>query len=87
MINRKLRVRLGEYDASGFKLPETKKFTEVNVSKFFIHPQYSPGRLDFDAALLIIEENIPPSQFINSACFPTYQDHLSDKCWLSGQCG
>jgi len=81
---RRLKVRLGEYDASGFKLPETKKFKEVNVSRIVTHPQFSSQRLDFDAALLILEENVQTSEFINSACLPTCQDHSSDKCWLSG---
>ena len=86
-IFRRLKVRLGEYDASGFKLPETKKFKEVNVSRIVTHPQFSSQRLDFDAALLILEENVQTSEFINSACLPTCQDHSSDKCWLSGQSG
>ena len=48
----RLKVRFGEYDARGFKIPETKNFTEIPVSKIVKHPQFSSRRLFHDVTVL-----------------------------------
>ena len=76
-------MRLGEYDASGFKFPEKQNFTEISVAQIIKHPQFSSRRLSFDATVLILQEEIkfkhhPDTNFpvptlsrhVNTACLP-----------------
>ena len=96
----KLKVRLGEFDASGFRSPEEQNITEVFVAQIIKHPQFSPRRLSFDAAVLILDEEVRlkspfhklPGLPINTACLPLCDSQFSHvfsngsgaTCWLSG---
>merc|ERR1711902_177212 len=43
--NDRVKVRVGEYDASGFNPPETRSHIEYTVSKIVRHPQFDAKRL------------------------------------------
>merc|ERR1711902_278184 len=43
--NDRVKVRVGEYDASGFNPPETRSPIEYTVSKIVRHPQFDAKRL------------------------------------------
>jgi len=87
----RLKVRFGEYDASGFKFPETKNFTEKTVSKIVKHPQFSSRRLSHDVAVLILDG---PTSSPDTAptCLPTcpsqfghvFRNSSGTHCWVSG---
>jgi hypothetical protein len=47
-----VKVRVGEYDASGFNHPETKSHLEYPVARIVRHPQFDPKRLTNDIAVL-----------------------------------
>jgi hypothetical protein len=49
---RNLKVRIGEWDASGFNQPETREHEEYSVDRIVVHPQYSSRRLSNDIALI-----------------------------------
>merc|ERR1712228_150449 len=53
-----LKVRVGEYDASGFNDPERFRHEEYTVTRLLKHPQFNPGRLDNDIAILYVERDI-----------------------------
>merc|ERR1712106_699603 len=41
-----LKVRVGEYDASGFNDPEKFNHEEYTVTRLLKHPEFNAGRLD-----------------------------------------
>ena len=91
--SRELKVRVGEYDARGFRHPESVNFQEYSVNATIKHPQFSPKRLSHDLAVLILAENIDVSQpNVNTACLPSCKDQFSyqfpnntgTSCWVSG---
>ena len=47
-----LKVRVGEWDASGFNAPEQFNHEEYTVVRILKHPQFNAGRLSNDIALL-----------------------------------
>merc|ERR1712107_214689 len=51
--NDRVKVRVGEYDASGFNPPETRSHIEYTVSKIVRHPQFDAKRLSDDIAVMI----------------------------------
>merc|ERR1711879_1031478 len=53
-----LKVRVGEWDASGFNSPEQVNHQEYTVVRILKHPQFNAGRLDNDLAILYTDRNI-----------------------------
>jgi len=68
-----LKVRVGEWDASGFNSPEQVNHQEYTVTRILKHPQFNAGRLDNDIALLYTDRNIEinSSPYVNTACLPS----------------
>merc|ERR1712203_1213567 len=64
-----LKVRVGEWDASGFNSPEQVNHQEYTVTRILKHPQFNAGRLDNDIAILYTERNIEinSSPYVNTA--------------------
>jgi len=88
-----LKIRVGEYDASGFNPPETVNHDEYTVVRFLKHPQMGSGRLDYDIAILYTQEPINLNKpNVNSACLPscrdqfshTFQNGTGTRCWVAG---
>ena len=87
LFHSKLKVRFGEFDASGFQFPEKHNFTEVFVAQIIKHPQFSSRRLSFDAAVLILRDEVklshphhilpPVLPHVNSACLPLCDSQFS----------
>ena len=88
-----LKVRVGEYDASGFNPPETVQHQEYTVVKILKHPKFNPKRLDNNLAILTLDRNLdlsPPS--VNTACLPSCDDQFDfrfnngtgTRCWVAG---
>ena len=50
-----MKIRIIEYDASGFKGPENTKHKEYIVSEIVMHPQFDKVRLSHDLAVLKVE--------------------------------
>jgi len=90
-----IKVRIIEYDASGFNNPETESHREFTVTKFRNHPQYNDKRLTHDVALLFLEKRIRlrSSDNVNAACLPKCDNMFSEfqfrngtgtRCWVAG---
>eukprot|EP00088_Acartia_fossae_P035299 TRINITY_DN36332_c0_g1_i1.p1 TRINITY_DN36332_c0_g1~~TRINITY_DN36332_c0_g1_i1.p1 ORF type:complete len:454 (-),score=113.52 TRINITY_DN36332_c0_g1_i1:109-1470(-) len=92
-VNDLLKVRVGEFDASGFNPPERFQHQEYTVVKILKHPNFNPRRLDNDLAILTVERQIDLSQpHINTVCYPGCDDQFSyrfnngtgTRCWVAG---
>jgi len=88
-----LKIRVGEYDASGFNSPETVKQEEYTVVRLLKHPQLNMGRLSNDIAILYTETDINLDKSnVNTACLPSCRDQFSYqfqngtglRCWVAG---
>jgi secreted trypsin-like serine protease len=88
-----LKVRVGEYDASGFVTPEVAKHEEYTVTRILKHPQMSNGRLSNDLAILYVDRDINLNHpTVNTACLPSCQEQFSYqfanetgvRCWVAG---
>jgi len=90
-----LKVRLGEFDSSAFKLPETEIHIELGVERVVKHPLFSARRLTNDVAVLTLSRSVDISggnPNINTPCFPscpqqfshTFENKTGSNCWLSG---
>jgi len=88
-----LKVRVGEYDASGFNDPERFRHEEYTVTRLLKHPQFNPGRLDNDIAILYVERDIDlSSPYVNTACLPScdnqfdyqFSNGTGVRCWVAG---
>jgi len=68
-----LKVRVGEWDASGFNNPEQFNHQEYTVVRILKHPQFNAGRLDNDLAILYTDRdiNINSNPYVNTACLPS----------------
>merc|ERR1711974_485573 len=68
-----LKVRVGEWDASGFNSPEQVNHQEYTVVRILKHPRFNAGRLDNDLAILYTDRNIEinSSPYVNTACLPS----------------
>jgi len=88
-----LKVRVGEWDASGFNAPEQFNHQEYTVVRILKHPQFNAGRLSNDIALLYTDRDIDLSNpYVNTACLPSC-DNMFDhrfangtgvRCWVAG---
>jgi len=91
--NDQVKVRVGEYDASGFNPPETRTHVEYTVSKIVRHPQFDAKRLSNDIAVMITAKYIDlQHQAVHPACLPSCDnqfDHIfangtGARCWTAG---
>jgi len=77
-----LKIRVIEYDASGFKQTENNKHQEYQVASMISHPRYDPTRLSYDVAVLKVVTrpdgfggirgriDLSQTDDINAACLP-----------------
>merc|ERR1712168_1128921 len=88
-----LKVRVGEYDASGFNDPERFQHEEYTVTRLLKHPQFNAGRLDNDIALLYVDRDIDLNNpYVNTACLPScdnqfdyqFRNGTGVRCWVAG---
>ena len=73
MIFRSLKVRIIEYDASGFNQnTENSRHEEFLVRQFIKHPNFDPKRLSDNIAVLILDRpiNLLRNKGVNAACYP-----------------
>merc|ERR1711993_79308 len=91
--NELLKIRVGEYDASGFNPPETVQHEEYTIVRLLKHPQFSAGRLSNDIAILYTDRDINLNKpNVNTACLPSCRDQFSHqfnngtglRCWVAG---
>jgi len=80
--NDQVKIRVIEYDASGFKNTENTRHQEYQVADWKIHPQYDADRLSYDLAVLKVETradgfggvrgriDLTSTDDINAACLP-----------------
>jgi len=88
-----LKIRVGEYDASGFKAPEAEVHEEYTVTRVLKHPAFNPARLSNDIALLFVDRNINMFHpYVNTACLPScdeqfdfqFSNSSGVRCWVAG---
>lgn len=88
-----LKVRVGEWDASGFNAPEKQKHEEYTVVKITKHPQFSRKRLNNNMAILKVDRDIDLRQDnVNTACLPScdnqfdyrFNNGTGTRCWVAG---
>jgi len=91
--NELLKIRVGEYDASGFNAPETVNHDEYTVTRLLKHPDFHAGRLSNDIAILYTQTNINLNKpNVNTACLPSCRDQFAHqfnngtglRCWVAG---
>jgi len=92
-FNEVVKVRVGEYDASGFNPPEVRKHEEYIVTKITKHPQFDPKRLSNDIAILRLSQRINLNNpYVNTACLPScdnqfdyqFSNGTGVRCWVAG---
>jgi len=93
--NEQLKVRIIEYDGSGYN-PQKERVPheDFTVSRFIVHPNFNKKRLSDDIAVIILERpiNLVSQQGVNAACLPdcgNMFDHQFDngtgvRCWVAG---
>ena len=88
-----LKIRVGEYDANGFKAPEAEVHEEYTVARILKHPAFNPARLSNDIAILFVDRNINLNHpYINTACLPScneqfdfqFSNGTGVRCWVAG---
>jgi len=88
-----LKVRVGEYDASGFNPPEKYNHQEYTVVRILKHPEFSEKRLSNNIAILTVEKDIDLGlSTVNTACLPSCDDQFDyrftngtgTRCWVAG---
>lgn len=88
-----LKVRVGEWDASGFNNPEQFQHDEYTVVKITQHPQFSEKRLSNNMAILKVDRNIDLNKnHVNTACLPSCDEQFNfrfnngtgTRCWVAG---
>jgi len=88
-----LKVRVGEYDASGFNQPEIQSHEEYTVTRILKHPQMSLTRLNNDIALLYVDRDINLNHpYVNTACLPScdnqfdyqFSNGTGVRCYVAG---
>jgi len=80
--NDEVKIRVIEYDASGFKGPENTRHKEYVVDEIITHPSYDSVRLSYDMAVLKVKTRpdgfggvkgrieLTSTDDINAACLP-----------------
>jgi len=88
-----LKVRVGEYDASGFNTPEVQRHEEYTVTRILKHPQMSNTRLSNDLAILYVDRDINLNHpYVNTACLPScdnqfdyqFSNGTGVRCYVAG---
>merc|ERR1712013_647158 len=88
-----LKVRVGEYDASGFNAPEVQSHEEYTVTRILKHPQMSNTRLSNDLAILYVDRDINLNHpYVNTARLPSCADQFDHqfsngtgvRCFVAG---
>merc|ERR1711971_885234 len=71
--NEQLKVRIIEYDGSGYN-PQTEQVPheDFTVARFIVHPSFNKKRLSDDIAVIILDRpiNLVSQQGVNAACLP-----------------
>jgi len=92
-FNEVVKVRVGEYDASGYKNPEKVQHDEYLVKSIIKHPQFDPKRLSNDIAILRLTQRINLNNpYVNTACLPScdnqfdyqFSNGTGVRCWVAG---
>jgi len=92
-FNDKVKIRVGEYDASGYKSPELQKHEEYDVLRIVKHPLFDPKRLSNDIAVLRLNRRINLNHpYVNTACLPSCENQFDHqfsngtgvRCWVAG---
>merc|ERR1711913_106079 len=66
-----LKVRVGEWDATGFNAPESQPHEEYTVTRILKRPEMSLTRLDNNLAILYVDRDINLNNpNVNTACLP-----------------
>jgi len=66
-----LKVRVGEWDATGFNAPEIHQHEEYTVTRILKHPEMSLTRLDNNLAILYVDRDINLNNpNVNTVCLP-----------------
>ncbi|GAB6023778.1 hypothetical protein CHUAL_008530 [Chamberlinius hualienensis] len=65
-LRNRLYVRVGEHDLSEQEGPEQ----EYRVVEHYLHPNYNPGTMDNDIALLKLSSPVVASKYVQLACLP-----------------
>jgi len=90
-----LKVRIIEYDASGFnQQTENSRHEEFLVRRFIKHPKFDSKRLSDDIAVLILDRPIDllRNKGVNAACYPQcnnmfdyqFNNGTGVRCWVAG---
>ena len=89
-----VKIRVLEYDASGFKSPEQRRHIDYTVVKMTVHPDYNDRRFSNNLAVLLVDRAIDllAHDEVNAACLPTCDDMFSfvfanqtgTRCWTAG---
>jgi len=88
-----LKVRVGEYDATGFNTPEIQSHEEYTVTRILKHPQMSLTRLSNDIAILYVDRDINLNHpYVNTACLPScdnqfdyqFSNGTGVRCYVAG---
>jgi hypothetical protein len=89
-----LKIRVGEYDATGFnQLTEEFPHEEYDVTQIIRHPDFGPSRLDYDIAIMHTATRINMEKpTVNTACLPGCKDQFAwrfengtgTRCWVAG---
>jgi len=88
-----LKVRVGEWDASGFNNPEEIPHDEYTVVRITKHRQFSAKRLSNNMAILKVDRDIDLNKDnVNTACLPscdnqfdfTFKNGTDTRCWIAG---
>ena len=88
-----LKIRVGEWDASGFNRPETIEHQEYTVTRITKHPQFNAKRLSNNMAILRTDRAIDLGRDnVNTACLPgcdsqfdfRFNNGTGTRCWVAG---
>merc|ERR1712012_378360 len=92
--NEQLKIRIIEYDGSGFVDSERNPHEDFVVQRFVVHPNFNTKRLSDDIAVIILEKpiNLVQKQGVNAACFPAcsnmfeheFNNGTGVRCWVAG---
>ncbi|XP_055945727.1 uncharacterized protein LOC129976271 [Argiope bruennichi] len=79
-----LKVRLGDWDVH--RDDEFYPYIEKYVVEVVVHPDFYPGNLQNDLALLRLESPVDPSlPHISPACLPELNEKFDNlRCWVTG---
>lgn len=79
-----MKVRLGDWDVH--RDDEFYPYVEKFVVEAVVHPDFYPGNLQNDLALLRLESPVDPTlPHISPACLPELNERFdSSRCWVTG---